>query len=128
MNVIIFGAGASFATHALPMTLQALQSWRTTIEQAHPLLALALDWIAPNWRDAGVNLEEAWQWIDIAWKERELLGIPFRVEPLNLAQRREVWELAEAAQRREEGEPKSPRRIGIFSNGLVPRDQCCRSI
>src|SRR5262249_51901331 len=79
-------------------------------EKEHAILALALNWAIRGWRRSKVTLEDAWQAIDLAWKERGLLGVTPKVKPLDLAQRRQVWELAEAEQRRERGEPCYYRR------------------
>src|SRR5206468_174798 len=98
------------ATHRLPLTATALKEWQGAIEREHAILALALDWAVRGWRRGKVTLEDAWQAIDLAWKERGLLGVTPKVTPLDLAQRRQVWELAEAEQRRERGEPCYYRR------------------
>lgn len=105
MNVIIFGAGASYATHRLPLTANALRAWQEDIEDRHAVLALALDWAVPGWRQGKVTLEDAWKRIDLAWKERGFPGVSWKVNPLNVAHRRRVWELAETEQRRETAEP-----------------------
>jgi SIR2-like domain len=104
-HVVIFGAGASFATHRAPLTATALQTWTHSIDKEHKLLGLALDWTVPGWRNARVNLETAWRTIDLAWNERQMMGIRQSVEPLDAAQRLRVWQLARAEQDRERAEP-----------------------
>lgn len=68
-NLLILGAGASFATHDVPITPGLLCHWRLRIIDRYPLLAMALGaWVTPMW--AKENLERAWTLIDLAWKER----------------------------------------------------------
>lgn len=69
MNVLIVGAGASRATHLLPIARKALQVWEPNTREHHRLLAFALEkWEGSGWRE--VDLEEAWKGIDVAWKDR----------------------------------------------------------
>lgn len=105
MNVIIFGAGASYATHGLPLTENVLKAWQEDIDGRHAVLALALDWAVPRWRRGKLTLEDAWKRIDLAWKEQVFPGVTRKVNPLDMAHRRRVWELAETEQRRETAEP-----------------------
>jgi len=65
MNLLIFGAGASKATHRLPTTESALLSWARAIREEHRLLALALDWVASDRERQEANLEEVWTAIDV---------------------------------------------------------------
>lgn len=106
MNVLIIGAGASYATHRLPIAASALQQWEGTIGDHYGLLALALDlWVGENWQ--GQDLERAWTTIDHASKERA--GGTFAPAPagrdLGHNERTEVWRRAFVAAATEPSEP-----------------------
>lgn len=103
MNVLIVGAGASYATHRLPVAGQALSKWSHTIQEQHKLLAFALDTWVSGWPEK--NLEEAWTQIDVAWKERAAGASQFAVRDLTDSQRRKVWRLAFEAKAVEAPEP-----------------------
>ena len=92
MNVLILGAGASYATHRLPVASNALSQWEQAIRHNCRLLAYALDmWLGTAWRET--DLEAAWNRIDAAWKERAAGALP-AVPDLNTSQRRSMWKIA----------------------------------
>lgn len=104
MNVLILGAGASYATHRLPVARNALSEWERAIRDNCKLLAFALDvWLGPTWSET--DLEKAWNRIDIAWKERAAGSSGLAVPDLSTSQRRRVWQLAFEA---EVAEPRDP--------------------
>lgn len=106
MKLIVFGAGASRATHGLPTAENALPTWARWIRDNYKLLALALDWIEPQWESSGARtLEQVWSDIDVAWKERGIPGLTRRIADLGADQPRQVWHLAADCARRETGEP-----------------------
>lgn len=93
MNILILGAGASYATHRLPIANQALRVWEPTIRKQRKLLAFVLRvWVGSDWPQA--DLEEAWTRIDVAWKERAGGASRFAVRELTDSERRNVRQLA----------------------------------
>src|SRR5437868_14377202 len=95
MNVLIVGAGASFATQRLPMAATALAAWRDAIIGDHPHLALALErWVGHNWPT--VDLETAWSRIDFAWTERLSGASSLSLSDLTHRERGQVWSHAVA--------------------------------
>ena len=96
MNVLVFGAGASHATHNLPTAAEALARWKEDIRRSRPLLALALNtWIGSDWPNQ--DLETAWTRIDLAWKQREGQPGPRSTPDLTSQDRQEVRRLAREA-------------------------------
>lgn len=103
MNVLILGAGASFATHHVPIANLALKKWEREIRERYRLLAFAMEkWVGPYWTNE--NLEKAWTQIDVAYKERAQKAPRFKMSDLTDSDRRRVWQLAFETQKIERGE------------------------
>lgn len=103
-KVLILGAGASYATHDIPIANEALSAWKSKIRREHKLLGLALKtWIGSSWPTE--NLEIAWTRIDNAWKERSSRGASPSTRDLTGPERKQVLRLARETAA---GEPHYP--------------------
>lgn len=102
-RILILGAGASNATHALPVTDGLLAKWEPIIRDRYPLLGLALAvWAGPSWPKA--NLEKAWTRIDLAWKERTASRSKRKTRNLHSQEVEEVLRSGAEAASKEHGE------------------------